>query len=85
MSTPTTHNQTDFHAGKTDAARELAAGATLDQLKTRLDWLIDHTTGPRLAYMLGYAAQIVSEVIQYELTVGAETELAYADQTRGSS
>ncbi|MFD8384285.1 hypothetical protein ACFV2X_38185 [Streptomyces sp. NPDC059679] len=67
-----------FYNGKADAYDEIHAGATLPEMETRLDWLIDAATGPYWNYVAGYAAQVASFRMQTPLTIGAETELAYA-------
>lgn len=86
MATPTTTSYdfpTDYYRGQADAYDEINQGATLPDMETRLDWLIDAATGSYWHYVAGYAAQVVSLRTQTPLTAGAETELAYADLYRG--
>jgi hypothetical protein len=82
MATPTTRQTsydrpTAYYKGQADAYDEINNGATLPQMETRLDWLIDEATGPYWHYVAGYAAQVVSLRMETPAAVEAETVLAY--------
>lgn len=82
MATPTTAQTpygfpTAYYRGQADAYDEIRSGATLPEMETRLDWLIDAATGPYWNYVAGYAAQVVSLRMETPATVEAETVLAY--------
>lgn len=73
-------------AGHDDAHDDHAAGASLAELETRLDWMTSHLHDDAFnAYVVGYAAAVISIRLTTEATTSTQTLLAFTTTPKGGN